>query len=720
MGEAEAGGSREPAGDRSASSGSGGTAAASDLTSVAEEAAATLDVERVSVWLFEEGRAALRRVHLYDRGAGVHRSGGVLSHQRFPTYFRSLLDEGGMAVERVGQDPRTRELAAPYARPLDIVSWLDVPVPGGEESPAGFLRLEQVGRSRTWEPDDTVRAREAAAAAAHALDPGPETRRPPDDGGVPPGASADENPAGVAALEPDGTLVWCNPAFAGLLGHAGAADELRGADVAERHWGSEGDWRELVGRLRRSGRLAGEEVRVRTAGGSGDRWLLVSSALREAGGEGTARVLVTAQDITDRREREEELRHQAGRDPLTGLANRRLLRETAERTLALAERHGRAAGLLYLDLTGFKEVNDSHGHHVGDLVLGGVADRLREVVRESDLAARVGGDEFVVLLSEVDGADGARRAGERLREVLRRPVRAEGVEVRVEGEVGVALYPDHGSSLEELMSKADRAMYRSREREGADVLVHGSGDAAPGPDAPSAEALRRALDEGQLRLYYQPIVRLPDRETVGAEALLRWRHPERGLVPAGRFLAAAREGGLLPRIDRWVLGRAVLRAGRWHASGRDRWLAVNVGVESLAEGGLPTYLDGLVAERGLRRDRLLVEATVAPGDAELGGAVPALRNIRAKSFRVALDCGGPVEELGAAVRDVRAELLKVESGGEGGGSVRSLAQALGAEVLLKRVETERDYRTAEGRGVPLVQGFFTGRPVPADDLEEAD
>lgn len=770
MAEGEGEGSRQPGGSPSVpfSPGSAGPRGASRLRALAEETAADLDVERVGVWLFEEGRGALRRVHLHDREAGTHGSGGLLTAGRFPAYFRALREEGELAVERAAEDPRTRELAAPYARPLGIASWLDVPLPGEGELPAGFLRLEQVGRARSWRPSDRERARKAAEAASRALgaSPGPEAERPPGGGelSLPP-AALDDHPAGLAVLALDGTVQRCNAAFAELLGYGGDPGELRGVDLVERHFEPGGTWQELASRLGRGERVTGHELRVRTSGEPSERWLLLAVTAVRLAGEEDPGALVAAQDITDRWEREERLRRQAHRDPLTGLANRRLLRATAERTLALAERHGRTAGLLYLDLTDFKRINDTHGHEVGDRVLAAVADRLRGKLRESDLAARVGGDEFAVLLPEVEDAAGVRRAGGRLIEELNRPLSLDGEEIRVDARAGAALYPKHAAGLDELLDRADRAMYRTRDREDTKLLVHGEetddsaagpgggeagpeadpagGDPNPEPVAARANgdggeadgetfpdaALRRALDRDELSLHYQPIVRLPGHETVGAEALLRWRHPNQGLIEAGAFLPGVRDAGLMRRIDRWALQRGVDRARRWAEAGEDRWVAVNLAVETLAEPGLPAWLDGLMAEKRLRRDRLLVEATVGSEEEGLEAVVPTLRNLRAKRFRVALDYSGPPGELTPRFSDVPADLIKVDGGflgaagsapgsaaEDGGRVVRAAAEALGAGVLLKRVETERAYESAAEGRFSLVQGFYSGRPVPAGEI----
>lgn len=741
-----------------------------DLRRLTEQTAADLDADRIGVWLLEESRGLLRRIHLHDRSTGTHREGGLVSADRFPAYFRALREEGELAVERVDTDPRVRELLAPYARPLGIAAWLDVPIRDDDGDTAGIFRLEQVGAGRRWSREERRRARRSAASAARTLGiraAGSAEGTREEDASREPGRGVDSadalrdtfesNPAGIAVLDLDGTVLRCNRALARELG-AGSPEELRGTDLVRSRFASERSWRGLLGRLESEDRITDHEVELATPPGESPRWLLMAATLLAASEVGApTRVVTTLVDVTARKEREATLRRQAYRDPLTGLANRRLLRETAERTLALADRHGRTAGLLYLDLSHFKEVNDTYGHDVGDLVLAAVADRLRNRVRESDLAARVGGDEFAVLMPEVDDERGALRAGRRLLEDLDRPVSVGDDTVRVAGKAGIALYPRDGRDLDVLVRKADRAMYRTREQPGRSVLVHGQ-EFAPGPgpeidpapetetaperggappedgtpvpprgeepgaaadgDGVSIDDLRRALEREELSLHYQPVVRRVGEEAVGAEALLRWNHPERGLQEASAFLDAARGDGLLPDLDRWALSRAVDQARRWSDAGLERWVAVNVSAETLAGRGLPAFLDDLVLDRGLRRDLLLVDATLTADDPCIGATLPTLRNLRAKGFRVALDYTGPAGGLTGAFGDLPVDVVKMDRRVFDALSRETVAELLDAAVLVKRVETERDYEAVTRRRVPLVQGYFAGRPVPAEELDE--
>ncbi|MFB6240447.1 MAG: diguanylate cyclase domain-containing protein, partial [Gemmatimonadota bacterium] len=313
----------------------------------------------------------------------------------------------------------------------------------------GLLRGEQRGGSRSWTEEDRRRARQAARAA---LGRGDEDRGSGPEAASGSGSAAggdraaaeferlavEANAGGIGLLDPDGTVRRCNASLARAVGFE-SAEGLTGTNLVRARFAAERTWRGLLGRLEREDRVTDHEVEVELPGQDSPRWLLLAASLLEGDGE-PARVLTTAVDVTVRKQREMRLRHQAYRDPLTGLANRRLLRETAEQTLALAERHGRTAGLLYLDLSDFKQVNDTFGHDVGDLVLVAVADRLRELVRESDLAARVGGDEFAILLPEIDDEAGALQAGRRLLEELNRPIGVAEEEVRIGGKAGIALY----------------------------------------------------------------------------------------------------------------------------------------------------------------------------------------------------------------------------------------------------------------------------------------
>ena len=299
------------------------------------------------------------------------------------------------------------------------------------------------------------------------------------------------------------------------------------------------------------------------------------------GGEGQIVSLVgTAQDITERKRAEVEIHRLAFFDNLTGLANRMLFKDRLNKALAHAKRYGSTLAVMFLDLDRFKVINDTLGHNVGDILLKHIAARLIDSVRLSDSVgrpsesieasslARLGGDEFTILLTDLERADGAAKVAERITEALAKPVNIEGREVFVTASIGISLYPHDGETEEALIKNADTAMYHAKEGGRNAYQFYSAAMNATAVERLVLENdLRKACDNGELLLYYQPRIRLSDRRITGVEALLRWQHPSRGLLTPADFMPAAIESGLIRAIDQWVLktacgqSTASLRAG---------------------------------------------------------------------------------------------------------------------------------------------------------------
>lgn len=797
------------------------------LDSICELACELLDVSRAGVWTMEDGGSRLRRIHLYDHATGSHRPGpGLLQRSRFPTYFSALEQaDGTLAVPDAGSDERVGELYEVYGRPLGIRTWIDTPILG-EAGIEGTLRLEETGGVRDWTGRERRVTRALAAllgqSGALAEGSGEGSSDPPIDSGPgdgatgeasasdgsgpdEPGPSGPENsagpeaddgdgagpggddptgggllehlPSGIVLVDPDGRIVRCNAALAEILGYE-SSRELTGRSIEHIH-AFEKDRRQLAGLLERQGRVTSQGYEGRTR--SGDRvWLLESAVRLDAaaagafGVDGDGHVLSAIMDATRIKRRQAKLEEQAYRDPLTGLANRRFLRETVQQTLALADRHGRQLALAYLDLSDFKAVNDRFGHEVGDEVLRVAGQRIVEGVRDSDLVSRIGGDEFVILFTEVEGTEGAREVSRRMLERFAAPIRVQGHELPISADVGLALFPDHGEEVDQLLRRADVAMYRAKRAEGDRIRVY-EGEAAapataaePGPDgrptrrrtgkrpqqatsatggdgaraaepetpddreasaAPartpvSEEGVREALAEERLELHYQPVYRLSSGEPAGAEALLRWDHPQAGLLPAADFVSLIDDPNLLRALDRWALEAAVRQLAEWRTDRPAFFLSVNVGPRSL--DGLPLFLDGLIGRSQVDPHQLVVEAVIDSASADVAGLAEKLAFLKGTGCRIALDLGPEPEEVAPFLRDVRADMIKLDMSYVARQSGPSITDpfvngedARDTELLVKRVETEEQYRAARERVATMAQGFFWSRAVPAADLRAA-
>jgi diguanylate cyclase len=427
------------------------------------------------------------------------------------------------------------------------------------------------------------------------------------------------------------------------------------------------------------------------------------------------------------RQHELDLRYQASHDALTRLANRQLFGERVQAALAAAHPDPGPAVLL-VDLDDFKTVNDTLGHAVGDGLLVAVAERLRHCVRPGDTVARLGGDEFAVLL-EGARTDAVVEVAERILASLGRPVLAHGHKLLIQASIGVA-NARSGEDAGELLRNADVAMYAAKERGKGGYVCYAAGmDAGILKQAELGAELRQALDGGQLHLVYQPIVRLPDGRIVGAEALLRWRHPTRGPVPPAEFIPTAERTGLIVPLGREVLRQACRQAAVWrraHGDAAPATISVNVAARQLQEPGFAGEVAGALREAGLAPQRLVVEATetaVLKG----GQVLATLHALHDLGVRLALDDFGTGQSSLGLLRTCPVDILKLDKSFVDGvtgaeqqaavaAAVARMAQALGLDVVAEGIETGAQAQRLWELGYRLGQGFNFARPLAADEL----
>lgn len=538
----------------------------------------------------------------------------------------------------------------------------------------------------------------------------------------------EKNVAGTFVTDLDGTVIDCNDAFAEMLGYR-SADDLRGTDVRA-HYAEEEDRQEYLYRLREQGALAGNELRLRRRDGE-EIWVLENSFLVSRNGKETVN-MGTLVEITDRKRLEERLDRMAHRDSLTGLANRRLLREQAERALAAADRRGDRVGLIFVDLIRFKRVNDSLGHRAGDEVLARVGRRLDEGHRGADVTARLGGDEFAVLLTGLDEPADAAGAARRLEGCLEEPFEVAGQSVRIEASFGIAVYPDHATTFQELLSRADRAMYEGGE--GADGRISMYEPPVDGEEAGGAdreEALRRALSEDELELRYQPVYRVDSGELVGAEALVRWDHPRVGLVRAGEFVPLAERVGLAGELDRWALEAALEHMAEWGDGAEEpEWVSLNVSAASLESPSFGELLSDHLGRNGDGDGRLVLEIAEGVATRDPRAVGRSVRRLQDLGARVALDDFGAGTAALSQLSELPVDLLKLDGSfvrgvSESGRRVRlvegvcALARELEMELVAEAV-TDADQLRALGRaGVHMAQGHWLGRPRRVGQIGES-
>jgi diguanylate cyclase (GGDEF)-like protein/PAS domain S-box-containing protein len=469
------------------------------------------------------------------------------------------------------------------------------------------------------------------------------------------------------------------------------------------------------------------EVPTRDGGRRTVMWS--GTVLHDEDGNATA-LLSSGIDVTERREAEQQIAYLAYHDSLTGLPNRALLAEHMELSLARARRTSTAVALLYLDLDDFKLVNDSLGHAAGDQLLCQIAMRLQDRCRETDLLARQSGDEFLVLLSDVDGdAIGtARIAAEGILDALSRPFSIAGTDFHIGASIGIAVFPRDANDAEDLLGHADAAMYQAKAR-GRNTVAVFSGEARQSRERLSLPGrLRRAIERDELVLHWQPIVDPVDGTLRKAEALVRWDDPGRGLVAPIEFIPFAEETGLIDEIGDWVLEALCRQRLAWQSAGADPGVTFNVSPRELRRAGFADHLRSRLDAHGLDPAGVTIEVTESAAMGDHGVAEPVMRAMAAAGFEVAIDDFGAGYSSLGRLRDLPVQLLKIDRSflrdvpakPEATAvitAILELAGALGMKTVAEGVETvgQRDFLVQ--RGCAMAQGFLLGRPGPARDLE---
>jgi diguanylate cyclase (GGDEF)-like protein/PAS domain S-box-containing protein len=520
----------------------------------------------------------------------------------------------------------------------------------------------------------------------------------------------------IAVLDSDATVLYQSPSIERVLGYL--PEEVVGAPFDKLLHPSEKG--RLLRRLMDGGVERGQPEAIECSlqhkdGGLRHFEILHTNLLEDGAVQG---IVLNGRDVSERKAFEEQLTHQAFHDPVTHLANRALFNERVRHAVARARREHIGLAVIFLDLDDFKTVNDSLGHAAGDGVLLAVAKRLAINVRAGDTAARFGGDEFAVLLEDIDGPQAAAENAERILAELAKPLHLEQKDLVVRASLGISVVePDTPTDAEELIRNADAAMY----------IAKGDGKGGYRLFEPAMQLradLQRALANEEFELYYQPVVRLEDGVVTGVEALLRWHHPERGLVPPDQFIPFAEESGLIVPLGRWVLREGCRQAQLF----RDRTdfetplsVSINLSVKQLFDSDIIADVRDALTESGLDPSALTLEITESVMMTDTALAVERLSELKDLGIKLAMDDFGTGYSSLSYLSRFPIDILKMDrsllQAGESpvtsglATAVLALGETFDIDVVAEGIEFAEQWTTLRDLGCELGQGFYFARPM---------
>ncbi len=538
----------------------------------------------------------------------------------------------------------------------------------------------------------------------------------------------DSSNDGIMITAPDTTILAVNRAFSRITGFAEAEALGKTPRLLQSGWQDAAFYQAMWETLEKTGHWRGEIWDRRKDGEMYAQWTSIS-AVKDAEGAITHYVAVLT-DITARKIAEERLDHLASHDPLTDLPNRTLFHERARRALLRAKRSGEMVAVLFLDLDNFKNINDTLGHYVGDLLLQETARRLKASLRGHDTVARQGGDEFTILLEDLRDPQEAAVVAQKLLAVFDRPFLPEGNEVFVTASLGINLFPKDADNLDDLLRNADVAMYHAKEA-GRNSYRFYSADLNVGARErlELETGLRKAIERGEMLLHYQPQFDLASGRVTGVEALLRWQHPERGLLTPGSFIPIAESTGLIGPIGEWVLEEACRQNKAWQAAGLKRLsVAVNLSARQFLEGRFPGTIRGVLERTALDPRYLDLELTETMLMHDIGATARILHGLRELGVILSIDDFGTGHSSLNYLKRFPVHRMKIDQSFVRGvhtdsedaaiaRAIISLGHGLGLKVVAEGVESAEQLAYVRAEGCDEVQGFHLARPMSAADLQ---
>ncbi len=529
-----------------------------------------------------------------------------------------------------------------------------------------------------------------------------------------------------------GTIIWVNRAFTAMTGYG--QEEIVGKNPNLLNSGEQPEsyYAELWSTILSGKVWKGEIVNRRKDGTTYTEEMTITPvSLEDTGNPTNTYFIAIKQDITQRKAAEKQIQFLAYYDALTGLPNRTLLQDRLSKALAIARRGKDKVALLFLDLDGFKTINDSLGHSVGDLVLQEVAERLKRFAREQDTVARVGGDEFLIVLTAVKDAADAAVAAERLMHAMTVELVIQGRSLSISCSIGIGIFPEHGTDGETLIKNADAAMYCAKESGCNSFRFFSEGMNAEAMERLTLEhGLRLALEKRELFLVYQPQMDIATGKTTGLEALLRWQHPELGLVRPDKFIRIAENSGLIIPIGEWVLRTACSQARKWQDEGLLAVpVAVNVSAVQFRQEDFCELIGRVLWETGLAPQYLEMELTESLLLSNAHVTLSVLQNLRAMGLKLAIDDFGTGYSSLSYLRQFPVSKLKIDRSFIRDVAVNpddaaittaiiGMAKSLNLKVIAEGVEDEAQMSFLRARQCDEIQGYYFSKPLVVEKVAD--
>nr|WP_246590159.1 EAL domain-containing protein [Marinobacterium ramblicola] len=532
---------------------------------------------------------------------------------------------------------------------------------------------------------------------------------------------------GVIITDACGRIISVNPAFSEITGYSAAEALGNKPSMLKSDHQQPEFYRAMWNQLLTEGQWQGELWNRRKGGQVYLEWLTINRIDDSLGDP--VRYVAVFHDITEIRRKDEHIHHLAFHDALTGLPNRELLMERLSQALGRSFREAQRLSITFIDLDRFKGINDALGHDVGDNLLQQVGDRIRRCLRSTDTVARVGGDEFLVLMENLSSARDCATKAQQLLDEIARPITLPGYKLEISASMGMAFYPEDSDKPLELMKRADMAMYAAKEAGGNTYRFFRQEMLERTTRRLTLEIdLRRAIANNELELHYQPKIDLSSRVMTGVEALLRWRHPVHGMQPPGEFIPLAEENSLICDIGAWVIEEACRQSARWRDRGLEFRIAVNISPRQLESGDLFQQLCSLARHYGTTPAHLELELTESSLMENPEGVTGQLNQFRQAGVRIAVDDFGTGYSSLAYLRRLPIDILKIdrsfvsdaivdEDDAQIIKTILALGQSLKLAVVAEGVESTSQAELLQSLGCDQVQGYLYARPMPASELE---